>query len=127
MVKPDDWLQDADARKDTLYGVASNVVSNYVDLTTDFTSISSDDDSRPDKKLEYSRFVISVGLLYLEFCDAIREGDGMRVIRCWRYMFLVFKCTDRKNYAIEAFTLLAQYHFLLSKRQTHQISLGEVY
>ena len=121
LVKPDDWIQDADTRKDTLYGVASNVVSTYVDLTADF---SSDGDSSPDKKLEYSRLLISVGLLYLEFCDAIKEGDGMRVIRCWRYMFLVFKCTNRKNYAIEAFTLLAQYHFLLSKRQIQQLVWG---
>ena len=105
----------------TLYGVASNIVSTYIDLTADFTSTSSEDDSRPDKKLEYSRLLISVGLLYLKFCDAIREGDGMRVIQCWRYMFLVFKCTNKKNYAIEAFTLLAQYHFLLSKCQTHQL------
>ena len=22
-------------------------------------------------------------LFYLEFCDAIREGDGERILRCW--------------------------------------------
>lgn len=30
----------------------------------------------------------------------------------------------RKNYAIEAFTLLSQYHFLYSKRQAQQLLWG---
>lgn len=57
----------------------------------------------------------------MEFSDAIREGDGFRVHRCWKYMFLFFKCTHRINYSIEAFTLLAQHRFLLSERQAHQL------
>lgn len=35
LVKPDDWLQDADVRKE---GVAFDIVSTYVDLEADFTS-----------------------------------------------------------------------------------------
>ena len=36
-------------------------------------------------------------------------------------MLLLFKSTNRVNYAIEAFTLLTQYHFLFSERQSHQL------
>ena len=57
---------------------------------------------------------MSLGLLYLEFTDAIREGDGSRVLRCWQYFLLVFKATNHPNYAIEAFTLLVQEKFILS-------------
>ena len=35
-----------------------------------------------------------------------------------------FKCTGRVNYSIEAFTLLSQYHFLLSKCQASQLIWG---
>ena len=90
----------------------------FVDLDTELTGVNAADD---DKKLEYSKLVISLGLLYFEFCDAIKEGDGIRVLRCWRYMLLLFKCTDRVNYSIEAFTMLAQYHFLFSQCQAHQL------
>ena len=33
----------------------------------------------------------------MEFKDAIREGDGNRVLRVWKYFLLLFKAADRKN------------------------------
>jgi L1 cell adhesion molecule like protein len=51
----------------------------------------------------------------MESIDDIREGDGERILRCWRYFLLLFKATGRKNYSIEAFTLLTQYHFLYTE------------
>ena len=122
LVHKDDRLQDPDVRKDILYAVAHCVVSQYVDLEAKFTPSTTDCD---DGKFEYSRLVISVGLLYVEYCDAIKEGNGMRVLRCWRFMLLIFKSTNRVNYSIEAFTLLAQYHFCFSKRQAHQLVWGQ--
>ena len=120
---PDDaWVQGPDERRDTLYAVSSMIVKKFVDLKTDFTTTCTPEDD--DKVLEYSRLVLSLGLLYLEYCDAIKEGDGFRVLRCWKYNFLIFKCTNRINYSIEAFTLLAQHCFLFSERQAHQLLWG---
>ena len=92
-------------------------------------SISSENKPKEDKSkqentdsvYEYARETLSLGLLYAEFSDAIREGDGNRIIRCWKYFLLIFKAARRKNYAIEAFTLLAQEKFLLSPRQSLQL------
>ena len=39
----------------------------------------------------------------------------------WKYFFLLFKSTGRKNYALEAFTLLAQYHFILPPALAEQL------
>ena len=77
-----------------------------------------------DHVKEYACDVLSLGLLYLEFIDAIREGDGERIIRCWKYILLLFKDSGRTNYSIEAFTLLVQYHFLFSERKntTHVVT-----
>ena len=33
---------------------------------------------------EYARETLSLGILYAEFCNAIRKGDGNRIIRCWK-------------------------------------------
>ncbi len=45
----------------------------------------------------------------------------MRVLRCWRFLLLGFKASHRKNYSIEALTLLVQYHELLSPRKKEQL------
>ena len=38
----------------------------------------------------YANKLLSLGCFYLEYSDAIREGDGLRVVRCWRY--ICFQC-----------------------------------
>ena len=53
---------------------------------------------------DYCRHLLTVGCLYAEMRDAIREGDGERVLQCWRYLLPLFHNAGRKNYTIEAFT-----------------------
>lgn len=74
-----------------------------------------------DRVYAYACGALTHGLLYMEFRDAIREGDGQRILRCWRYFLMLFKETKRTNYSGEAFTLLAQHHFLLSPREAMQL------
>ena len=51
-----------------------------------------------DGVLEYAKETLLLGLMLLEFKDAIREGDGNRVLRCWKYFLLFFRatCTTQK-------------------------------
>ena len=77
--------------------------------------------SASDHVYAYATDVLSLGLIYLEYSDAIREGDGERIVRCWRYMMLIFYKTSHINYAIEAVTLLAQYHFIFTDRMQKQL------
>ena len=77
-----------------------------------------------DGVLAYACGTLSMGLLFMEFGDAICEGDGNRIIRCWKYFLLHFKVERRSNYSIEALNLLAQYHFLLSPRMAMQLVWG---
>ena len=57
---------------------------------------------------------MSLGLLLMEFTDGIREGDGNRNIRCWRYFLPIL-------YSVEAFVLLSQYKFLFTPRMAAQL------
>ena len=57
----------------------------------------------------------------MEFLDGICEGDGQRIIRCWRYFLLLFKAANCVNYSIEAFSLLVHYQFLLPPRIAMQL------
>ena len=108
-------LKDGKKRTEAMLVATKEVVNKYVDL-----SRNNFEDS-VDSVQEYARDVLSLELLYLEFCDAIKEGDGLRLLRCWRYFFLIFRASHRTNYTIEAFTLLVQEKYLLSPRMAQQL------
>lgn len=74
-----------------------------------------------DSVYAYSCETLTLGLLFLEFKDGIREGDGNRAMRVWKYFLLIFKVSGRKNYAIEALTMLAQYHLTLPPQLAEQL------
>jgi len=74
-----------------------------------------------DSVLEYAKEIFSLGLLLMEFIDSIKEGDGERILRCWKYMLLYFKVSHKVKYSIEAFHLLAHYHYIYSERLCRQL------
>ena len=69
----------------------------------------------------HSTQLLSLGLFYLNFRDAIKEGDGERVLRSWKHMLPIFICTVRKNYAKEALLLLSWYAFSFPPRMAQQL------
>ena len=69
----------------------------------------------------YAREVLSLGLIWHEFHDAVKEGDGDRVIRVWKFLLLVFKNSGQKNYSLETLNLLLQERYILSERQKLQL------
>ena len=52
--------------------------------------------------------------MHAEFEDAIKEGDGPRVITCWKFFLLIFKAANR---ALEAATLLISLQVLPERIQ----------
>ena len=62
-----------------------------------------------------------LSLLWHGFHDAIREGDGERILRYWKFLVVVFKSSNKRNYAKEGINLLIQYHYRLSDRQRQQL------
>lgn len=104
-------------KNDILLSLCKALLSDHVNMSMFNVSNAEDD----DKILAYANELLSLGLLYTEFVDSIREGDGLRVLRCWRFLMLIFKANNRRNYAIEAFIILAQQQFILSGRQSQQL------
>ena len=64
---------------------------------------------------------MTLGLLWMNFHDAKREGDGDRLVRIWKFLLIVFKVARRKNYSIEALNLQLQVHYTMSPRQAAQL------
>ena len=97
------------------------MVKKNVNLPTRPTAVKPKKNPLKDGVNAYSQEVLTLTLIWAEFEDAIREGDGLRVIQCWRFMLLIFKAANRTNYFKEAITLLVRYHSLLSPRQREQL------
>ena len=64
---------------------------------------------------------MSLGLFWYNYLDAIREGDGSRVMNIWKFLLIIFKKSARRNYAKEAAIMLIQYHCLFSERKAAQV------
>jgi L1 cell adhesion molecule like protein len=118
---PDElWTECDDKRRDILLGVAMEITAKYVNIDVSFKN-QKKESSHDDKVQCYATNFLTHGLIYMEFSDSIREGDGQRILCCWRYLLLYFKANQRQNYSIEALNLLCQYSFLFTQRQAHQL------
>ncbi len=92
------------------------ITDKYVNL-----SYPASEESEDDHIFAYTREVISMGVLLMEFNDAIREGDGERIIQCWKFFLPVFKASNRTNYSNTALRLLAQHRYLFTPRMKQQL------
>ena len=62
-----------------------------------------------------------INLLILEFRDAVSEGDGARVYRCWRVMLPHFLASRRTKGSLEALQLQPQVEALRLLSQVEAI------
>lgn len=80
----------------------------------------------PDGVFNYASAVLNDGLLLLEFKDAIREGDGVRILRCWKALMVYFHYSKHTNYQQEAFYTLALTSAAASPRVASQLTWSRV-
>lgn len=62
--------------------------------------------NRTDKIHLYATQTLTLGLIWHAFNDSIREGDGDRVLACWKFLLVIFKVKGHRNYCKEAIILL---------------------
>ena len=75
-----------------------------------------------DGVFNYALAVLGNGLLLLELKDAIREGDGLRILRCWKVMLMYFTYAGHRNYQHEAFYTLSLVNAIASPQVASQIT-----
>jgi L1 cell adhesion molecule like protein len=118
IIPQNSWLCSDSERKNLLARVTKEIFVKYVKVC-----YCSDNnfEFQQDKTTQYQAELLRIGLFYCEFRDSIKEGDGERALRCWRYLLPIFFNTNRTNYSREALYLLCQHKYLLTKRQSLQL------
>ena len=58
----------------------------FISLSYNNINSSLRESTEGDRVREYAVQLLRLGCFYQEYSDAIREGDGGRVLHCWKYM-----------------------------------------
>ena len=90
---------EADALHDFMLKIVGPLVDKYVMMFTEMTNMSAWIDlslSPMTRKTvqNYALLVIGFGLMACNFNDAWREGDGGRLLRCWKFLLPHFRGND---------------------------------
>ncbi len=114
----DVWTLSDRERRECLMNLCTQVFDKFVQFSYNSSARVS---TGGDRICEYSVQLLRLGCFYMEFADAIREGDGGRVLKCWKYMLPMFAASGNKNYACEAANFLLQHEYTLSPRLSSQL------
>ena len=83
------WMGSNLEREDKLREISMHIVHTFINNKTPSFS--------EDNVHNYSTSVLSIGCLYFEMRDAIREGDGDRALQCWKYLLPLFHNSCRQD------------------------------
>lgn len=75
-----------------------------------------------DCKRQHSEARLSFGFLLMNMLDAVKEGDGERLIRLYKDALLIYKAYGHTQYAYSAFLLSVQLNATLSPRLAHDVT-----
>ena len=114
----DIWRLPDTERRDALMNMCGQVYDKFIRFSYNSAPTVT---SGSDGIHEYRVQLLRMGSFFMEFADAMREGDGSRVLRCWKYMVVIFSASGNRYYACEAANLLLQYNFTMSPRQSAQL------
>ena len=92
--------------------------------SSNFLTIDSEtSEDKRDDMFAYQKALLDYGMLILNFWDAISEGDGGRILRCWKFflMYLKHQGASATKYSLEALYLMFQVYALLSPRAAHRL------
>ena len=99
--------------------IAKKVVDRFGVVDSAFFDDGTDDTE--DRRYNYARVLCHYGSLILEIQDAWREGDGERMIRCWKLALPHFQAFNHTKYSIQALRLQFQTSVVLSPNLAHQV------
>ncbi|CAB3988651.1 PREDICTED: uncharacterized protein LOC107352495 [Paramuricea clavata] len=74
-----------------------------------------------DDRYNYATLRLSMRLFLRNFDDSVKEGDGERTIRCWKFAMLLFRLHGHNKYALAALQLQAWLQAMLNPKLSHSL------
>ena len=90
-------------------------------VSTGVSYVHKSDVKREDHVYNYGCLHISLGLLIRDAEDSVKEGDGERLVRVWKFLTFLFRLRGCHKYALAGLRLLASKEGLLTPRKSHQL------
>ena len=97
--------------------------SDLIQQVTTSTPMTTSQDTKPDDDVfNYNCSLLTDCFLFFNFLDAIKEGDGVRVMRQYKYFMLYCKAdgSSSTKYALECLYQFFQIYALLSPRDSER-------
>ena len=77
--------------------------------------------TKSDDRFDYACVRLALCMLFRKFDDAVREGDGVRILRCWKIAMRIFRAHHNNKYALASSYLQAATQAILTPRQAHSL------
>lgn len=91
------------------------------DETTPLQDPSDQSEDAEDQIFNYTRLCLTLGLIQKNHNDAIKMGDGNRIMRVNKFLYMYYKACGCNKYAFGLLETLTQATVLLSERKAHQL------
>ena len=115
------YNEQQDKQQEYVESIARKVVERLTLVESAFIIPGEIEDTQ-DTCYNYARVLCHYGSLVMEFRDAWGEGDGERVLRCWKLFLPHFKAAGRTKYSLAAFNIHLQTNATLSPNAAHQVT-----
>lgn len=117
---------DSESKKAFILQICTAIVDKYFlnDVSQSLNKIETEDQSTSsseDKVFNYASNLTKLGIIRKVAVKSTRYGDGMRLVRHWKYAGLVYHIAKKTKYRLESFLILAGINALYTPRQREQI------
>jgi hypothetical protein len=89
------------------------------DIVVNREEVTCEDDG--DGVYNYGSTLITLGLMLLNCDDAIREGDGSRIIDMYKWWLLIWKKQESTKYSLASLLIQVQVLCMLSEQDAHRL------
>lgn len=77
---------------------------------------------KEDNVFNYGCLHLSLGLLLHNADDSVKEGDGERLMRVWKFLTFLYRSHGNHKYALAGLRLMASRLALLTPQKAHQLT-----
>ena len=101
---------------------STNEISDYEEEKESMEEDEKEEKETEDYVYNYGCLHLSLGLILRNADDSVKEGDGERLMRVWKFLTMLYRLKGNNKYAFTGLRLCASRASLLSPKQAHRLT-----